>query len=139
MPCSIRRGNEHETNPSIRFQSYLSGSNAAAQSAVVSTECPSTAGNRSRNGLKTVAGIFLPLNRADEWHGHTTLETWPVFLRGRSGVSDGADQSAVPSNKKENDNPWLFLPMRVAVFFLLSAFPEWTGNLPQKGDGGWTA
>lgn len=61
-PCSFRGWKEHEESNN-RFQSYLSGSNAAAQSADVSTASPSTAGNRSRIGLKTSAGFFLPLNR----------------------------------------------------------------------------
>ena len=36
--------------------------------------CPAT--------LRKGRGVsFYGLNRADKWHGHTTLETWPVRLR----------------------------------------------------------
>lgn len=118
-PCSIRGWKEHETNPTIRFQSYLSGRKAAAQSAVVSTESPSTAGNRTRIGFLARCGYLFALNRAYGRHGHTAAETWPVSPWGRSGVSGGAGQSATSPDKKENDS----LPFsRAAVFFLPFCF-----------------
>lgn len=75
--------NENETNHTIRFQFALSRSNATGRSADVSTEVPVRAGNRSRNGLKTVAGIFLPLNRVTHEHPHLAGRV----VNGRSGFS----------------------------------------------------
>jgi len=98
--CSNLSRYENETNRTIRFQFIHSGSNAATQSADVSTASPARAGNRSRNGLKTVAGIFLPLDYAHKVALCAGIDgkKWP------RGQYDVPETRACRSRKQHSDS-----------------------------------
>ncbi len=136
-PCSTLDGDENATNQ-ILDSRLFTAAHAAGRSAVVSTEAPVKTGNRARIGLKSWCGIFFSTNRADGQRGHTKAETWLVRLRALIVALAVAQTNRQPlrgeEGKRQPSGSFCFT--MAAVFFLLSAFPEWTGNLPQKGDGG---
>lgn len=107
LPCTNLEGFRHEANRTIRFHPAKESQQCDRSKARITPASPFKVGNRTRNGLKPVAGFSLPLCRPDGQDGHTVAETWPESLRRHmaSGVLNRpeSDYPIHRPDRKEND------------------------------------